>query len=480
MLQLKGDALIQLFNAAAPIAVVAAGVLYMLWLIVSSEQRKQVRGRLTHPDPRHRAVVYLGIVTCWSIALLVIRSQPTIDRPPMIEVTNAPPRLLGGSYEWKWALRRKMKKGEKFRIEWAIGDGANVVEQPMSAQDRSYRMVIPEGTSGNLRLSVTLVNAEGEELLRTEPKTVPIYADAFDAVLATGVLRVGIHLDNNFQTFCYFTERQYAGLDIDLIRRFATYLQRKHRLPQLEVRYELMSWQDLLKEIPNRSGPRIDLAIASISITRERKARLQFKFSTPYASTQMAAVFRRKAWSELSNPPREELDIQALKRFLIGVHAETTNAAFVGHHLGNGSLKTAASNPELFRWLADGAVKVVVYDYARALGEVAANHKANPGNREAQWVVRRIRPTDPSIESTADEKMIPTGREDYGIATSAHGIRLRDEFNLFLADPATAHFGGTAPGTVKDELFARLRHRLREIARDLLDDPDQDLPQEKG
>lgn len=87
---------------------------------------------------------------------------------------------------------------------------------------------------------------------------------------------VGISADN--PPYSFMKDNQFEGFELDLIKEIARKMDKKITLKEME-------FHSLIASLNNKT---IDMAIASISITEERAARVEF--STPYSDNKMSLL----------------------------------------------------------------------------------------------------------------------------------------------------------------------------------------------
>lgn len=107
-----------------------------------------------------------------------------------------------------------------------------------------------------------------------------------------------------------------------------------------------------------------DLAMATISITEERKKVLSF--SAPYFSSDIGVLVKAGT----------AVDAAAVKSFRIGVLQGTTGASFVTDRIQPAEMKVYAENPAMFAALMAGQIDAAVTDTAIILGQAAKSNGA--------------------------------------------------------------------------------------------------------
>jgi polar amino acid transport system substrate-binding protein len=159
------------------------------------------------------------------------------------------------------------------------------------------------------------------------------------------VLVVGTSAD--FPPFEYknTTNGEITGFDIELIKMVAK------RIGYDRVEIKDMDFDSL---IPSLQAGKIDVAIAGMTITEERKKVVDF--SDPYWEADQAVIVRKDSSITVNS-------VDDLKGKVIGVEKGTTGAEYVKDHLGsNVTLKEYPGYVEALQALLNGQVDVVVLD----------------------------------------------------------------------------------------------------------------------
>ncbi|WP_439623682.1 ABC transporter substrate-binding protein [Shinella sp.] len=107
-----------------------------------------------------------------------------------------------------------------------------------------------------------------------------------------------------------------------------------------------------------------DLAMATISITDERKKVLSF--SAPYFSSDIGVMVKAGT----------KVDAETVKTFRIGVLQGTTGAKFVSERIKPAEEKVYAENPAMFAALMAGQIDAAITDTAIILGQAAKSNGA--------------------------------------------------------------------------------------------------------
>jgi len=138
-----------------------------------------------------------------------------------------------------------------------------------------------------------------------------------------------------------------VGMEIDLANELADRLGRK-------LRIVTMFFPNLPYELKNR---RIDLIMAGLSVTDERK--LEMTFASPYFRTGQQAIIRRDLGKEILS----SRDVDRIKH-RIGVEKGTTALAYVNSSIRNAKVLEFATLGEAVEALKRKQIQVVIHDAA--------------------------------------------------------------------------------------------------------------------
>jgi ABC-type amino acid transport substrate-binding protein len=181
----------------------------------------------------------------------------------------------------------------------------------------------------------------------------------------------------------YATQRggDLSGLEVDLAREVGRVLHRPVRVVDL-------SWDDLIAGLSNG---RVDVVMAGVTITPER--RLRFAFTEPYLRTRIVTLVRRTDRQRLSSA-----DAICKSAFGIGVMAGTTGELYVRDRCSSATVKAYPSATAAVQELQTRRVDAVVHDgpvLAWLLAQDSANLDLVPtrlADEQLAWMVRRDEP----------------------------------------------------------------------------------------
>ncbi|PLR96533.1 transporter substrate-binding domain-containing protein [Bacillus sp. T33-2] len=167
------------------------------------------------------------------------------------------------------------------------------------------------------------------------------------------VYRVGI--DTTYPPFEFEEDGEYKGIDIDIINAIAESQDFKIKLSPL----------DFGGIIPAMQAGELDLAIAGMSITDERKKTVDF--SEPYFDAGLTLVVKK------GNKDIKTID--DLKGKTVAVKKGTTGATFAQEHADKKGFKVAQFNdsPAMFQEVANGNADVLIEDYPVIAYAIAKN-----------------------------------------------------------------------------------------------------------
>lgn len=184
-----------------------------------------------------------------------------------------------------------------------------------------------------------------------------LFAAAFTGLAATlpaqaETLRVG--MECTYQPFNYRTpDGQMAGYDVDVAQGIAERI-------GADLEYVCQDWDGI---IPALLANKYDAIIASLSITEERRERIDF--STPYR-VSIARLVGPKAESMALFDDEGKPILEAFDGIRFGVERATTYAAWVEANLPGADLVHYDSNQSLFMDLASGRIDVAITNPMKA------------------------------------------------------------------------------------------------------------------
>ncbi|AQQ54954.1 transporter substrate-binding domain-containing protein [Planococcus lenghuensis] len=160
---------------------------------------------------------------------------------------------------------------------------------------------------------------------------------------AAEVYRVGI--DTTYPPFEYEVDGEYKGIDIDLINAIA-------ENQGFEIELEPMDFAGI---IPAMQAGQLDVAIAGMSITDERKEVVDF--SEPYFDAGLTLVV---------NEDNEEItSLEDLEGATVAVKNGTTGAQFARDNADEYGFDVVQfeDSPSMFQEVANGNADVLIEDY---------------------------------------------------------------------------------------------------------------------
>lgn len=164
-----------------------------------------------------------------------------------------------------------------------------------------------------------------------------------EGVSADKVYKVGV--DTTYPPFEYEEGGEYKGIDIDLINAIA-----ENKGFKIEL-----SPMDFGGIIPAMQANQLDVAIAGMSITDERKKVVDF--SEPYFDAGLTLVVK--------NENSDITQLSDLKGKKVAVKKGTTGAKFAQDHASEYGYETVQFNdsPAMFQEVANGNADVLIEDY---------------------------------------------------------------------------------------------------------------------
>jgi ABC-type amino acid transport substrate-binding protein len=294
-------------------------------------------------------VILVGgsIVTARTIGKLG-RPRPQFD--------GLPASVLSSKFTVHWKYNDPERPGglkyrlralnEKHQQEWQSPD-ITVLRTPLEWRGKGY-------------LQVDLLE-NGSVLTSSEMRPFEIYDDSVARAAATGLLRVGVHVDDTQGGWCHNSDHGIAGFDKDLATTLVKYVAKRIGKP-VAVFIQDEEWPHLL-ELPKEDA--VDMAIASISINEQREKDFEALFSHPYFKTVLSYVTQRDQRGAGS-----EAHVADLCGKNIGVHVGTTAETFAGHVKeeckGKVGVHPFPNNSDLVDALGSQGIDGFIYDFARS------------------------------------------------------------------------------------------------------------------
>lgn len=190
----------------------------------------------------------------------------------------------------------------------------------------------------------------------TENNATPAGGEATEGTESAEKVLVGI--DVTFPPFEYEENGQYKGIDVDLINAIAAD-------QGFEVELKPMDFKGI---IPALLADQIDVAIAGMSITDERKEKVDF--ADPYFDAGVTLV-TKKGNSEITKPEDVAGKIIAAKKGTIGAD----KAAEINEQYGAKEVRLFDDSPSMFQEVANGNAEVLLEDFPVVAYAIATNEK---------------------------------------------------------------------------------------------------------
>ncbi len=191
-----------------------------------------------------------------------------------------------------------------------------------------------------------------------------------------------------FRPFEYREKGEVTGFDIDLMKAIGEEL-------GMEIEVKDMDFDALIEAVSTET---IDVVAAGMTITEERKARVDF--SAPYFSADQAVLVRKDSSISIGGPA----DLDSAD-YTIGVQNDTTGAFWVDENAASANIKKYGKYIETIQDLENQNLDIIVLD--KPVAEAFAQ------NRPVKMI-----------------KVIPTN-EEYGLALKK-GDPLLEDINKAL------------------------------------------------
>ncbi|MGE7763227.1 transporter substrate-binding domain-containing protein [Peribacillus sp. NPDC097895] len=181
-----------------------------------------------------------------------------------------------------------------------------------------------------LTIFISACGSNGEKNAGEEKKTEKVY-------------KVGV--DTTYPPFEFKEGNDYKGIDIDLINAIA-------KDQDFKIKFSPMDFGGI---IPAMQANQLDVAIAGMSITEERKKVVDF--STPYFDAGLTVVVKKD-----NNTTKSVKD---LKGKTIAVKKGTTGAKYAQENATKLGIKVVQFNdsPAMFQEVANGNADALIEDY---------------------------------------------------------------------------------------------------------------------
>lgn len=222
-----------------------------------------------------------------------------------------------------------------------------------------------------------------------------LQAGEIDRIKAKG--EIVISLNKGYPPFSMTVENQLIGLDVELGRLLADYLNVKPRfiLPDL--------YKD---QIPRLLAGESDIIIAAMTRTIERG--LQVNFTDPYWEVSQAALVDRALIGNTDDSYFDLVDIRDIK---VGVKANTTIERFARELFPTEAIKTFPGHPQAAEAMVNGEVDAMVAD--------------SP-------FIQVWAQTHPELEAKFKAMLSPVTKEHYGFAIRKGDPEFLNWLNLFI------------------------------------------------
>ena len=184
-------------------------------------------------------------------------------------------------------------------------------------------------------------------------------SSTLDAVLTTGILRVGSPLDYAPFAFRSCVDDEAIGSDIDLVKEFAS------SLGDVQIKIVPSSWPTLVADALSN---KFDIALGGISITLDRLRHVGFSVSTsPTSEAGKVGVAKCSAASSMLQPLESAAGLALLNNpsTRIAVNPGGTNEAVVRALLPNATTQLVAQNAQ-YGELIGGTADLTITDAIEA------------------------------------------------------------------------------------------------------------------
>lgn len=334
---------------------------------------------------------------------LLMRNQPVIS--------NFPDHYLSHKPTIRWEFEKPDNRTYTFQVLVKQQGGGTTKFVPAPGTN-FYNLYNVKNLYGNLSISIRAF-VDGRRYSTSSPIETEIYESAVHRITDTNLLRVAVHADPGDDVFCSFSDNQWHGFDIDMVKLVASELEGRLGLSKrLDIEFTYYSWP---KIIGAANQHQVDFAIASISISDKRQRKYGIQFSKPYLTSSLAIISRRTETKEQLALDDNTVTLDDLTDKSVAVHNETTASILMEAFNANNDdrhkidVHTADSNPELSEWLNDGKIDVVMYDYHRAFSML------EPGMQIQKLVL-------------ATE----TGMDQYGLSFACNNSELREHMDQII------------------------------------------------
>lgn len=365
-------------------------------------------------NKRKLAAVSISILFC---VMFVSYSYNYIFRSaPILSLANNDIKVQNTLYfEWQFD-----KSGvEKKKIEYIVDiNNKSINKKKTTAPIIENNFATDEVGELDIQVSVLL---NGKIYSKSKVLTVKHYKTTLDKIRHTKEMVVGVYNDPLEGAFSYHDNKgNNRGFDIDLIRLIAENLfleglsgedletfTKSSKKGDINIIFKYHKWADLMKAVGSGN---IDLAIASITIRKDREKKYHIIFSEPYIETTLAAIGTEGSISKF-----EEKHFNELK---FGMAENTTSYIFytdvlmAKYNLTENNRQSFEHNKPLFAALCNAEIDIVFYDYIRTKREL---------EKHPNWRRISINPDQFNIDP-----------ERYGIVINKNDINLKNKIDAIL------------------------------------------------
>ncbi len=301
----------------------------------------------------------LAVVAVSAAAISLVRFAIS-PRPKILEL---PAHYLSRSPRVRWEYPDDPFRSASYEVLIKL-PGTEELKR-INVPERMRQIGLP-GLTGRVEVSVDAL-VDGKKVGSSRPARTEIYRDSLERIRDTKKLRVAVHADPGEEIFCFYQDGQWQGFDIELSRLIASELSHDQGMEcAIDVVPFFYQWPAVISA-PNEHE--VDMAIASVSITKDRVNEYGINFSKPYAVSGLGVIGYERVFAD--RKPGDSIRLKALKGQVIAVHRETMAAKFVDKikedpRYRDIQVLSAADNDELRELLRDNTVSAVIHDYQRA------------------------------------------------------------------------------------------------------------------
>ena len=205
-----------------------------------------------------------------------------------------------------------------------------------------------------LALAILILSACDAQTMRTTSSApVGVQADILARVEVTKLLRVGVLADN--PPFSYQIGKQWTGFDIDIAQGVANGL----GIEKLDVEFVPLT---LAQRLDHAATGKVDMVVASMTVTRYREKEKHVDFSIPYFQDGAALLVKA------ASPIKSYTDVGGKT---VGAVKGSTSSYYMKQVNPDAKVETFADNAALRAALDEGKVDAITNDYLVLVGIVA-------------------------------------------------------------------------------------------------------------